>query len=806
MPDASNSQPDNGQGRAPQQKGGLLERVIFNARMLVVLLFIAATGALGYQMTKLESNAAFEKMVPSQHPYIENFLEYRDDLGNLSNVVRVIVVAKNGDILNAEYLDTLKQVSDDVFYLPGVDRGNMKSLWTPNMRWLAVTKDGFEGDLVISDSYDGSPESLEEVRRNILRSGEIGRHVGNDFRSTVITAPLADINPETGQPLDYGALSRLLEEEIRDKYSSDEIEIRIVGFAKLVGDLIDGIILIAFFFVAAVAIMGVLLFLYLRCLRSTMLAILCSAIAVVWQLGLLTTLGYGLDPYSVLVPFLIFAIGASHAIQIINATMLQASDGHPKYWAARRAFRALVAPGATALISDSIGFLTLIVIPIAVIGELAVAAGLGVAMVFLTNLILLPVLLSYSGVSRKAAERAAAARVERPALVWRFFASFSKPLPAACAILIAIGLAGVGVWKSADLQIGDLDKGAPELHPDSRYNLDVAYLTANYSTSTDVMVIMATTDPGGCARYPNLQMMDTLQAKLENLPVVQNTFSIASIAKLGWQGTTEGNLRWRAISRNQLVANNTVRRAPPGVINHDCSMASIIVFLTDHKATTLIEVTDAVNQFSAENDLGVMELLLAAGNSGIEAATNEVISEAQYQILALVYGVVAFLILITFRSLTALVVILTPLALTSVLGQALMASLGMGVKVATLPVIALGVGIGVDYGIYIYDRLKTYLDEGYDLNDAYLNTVRTTGAAVAFTGVALAVGVATWILAPTKFQADMGLMLTFMFLWNMLGAMTLLPALMRLLGAGRRSKGGRAETAPEAAQVQAAAS
>jgi predicted RND superfamily exporter protein len=149
--------------------------------------------------------------------------------------------------------------------------------------------------------------------------------------------------------------------------------------------------------------------------------------------------------------------------------------------------------------------------------------------------------------------------------------------------------------------------------------------------------------------------------------------------------------------------------------------------------------------------------------------------------LALVYGVVSFLVFLTFRSLRAVACIILPLALTSVLGQALMALLGIGVKVATLPVIALGVGIGVDYGIYIYSKMETYLRRGLSLYDAYLKALQTTGIAVAFTGLTLAIGVGTWIFSPIKFQADMGLMLTFMFLWNMLGALLLLPALAHYL-------------------------
>ncbi len=173
--------------------------------------------------------------------------------------------------------------------------------------------------------------------------------------------------------------------------------------------------------------------------------------------------------------------------------------------------------------------------------------------------------------------------------------------------------------------------------------------------------------------------------------------------------------------------------------------------------------------------------MLAAGNAGIESVTNIVIGKAQYQMLALVYGVVSFLVFLTFRSWRAVVCIIVPLALTSVLGQALMAFLGIGVKVATLPVIALGVGIGVDYGIYIYSKMETYLKRGMSVYEAYFKTLHTTGMAVGFTGFTLAIGVGTWIFSAIKFQADMGLMLTFMFLWNMLGALLLLPALAHYL-------------------------
>ena len=224
-------------------------------------------------------------------------------------------------------------------------------------------------------------------------------------------------------------------------------------------------------------------------------------------------------------------------------------------------------------------------------------------------------------------------------------------------------------------------------------------------------------------------------------------------------------------------------------MNTRCSLLPVALFLSDHKAETLQRVVDAAETFAQLNEHEGIHFALAAGNAGIEAATNQEISTARTRMMLLIYGVVSALVLLSFASWRAMVCIVVPLALTSFLAQALMAYLGIGVKVATLPVIALGVGVGVDYGIYIYSKLASFLRRGMGIQEAYYNTLTTTGEAVSLTGVMLAVGVATWIWSPIKFQTDMGLLLTFMFLWNMVGALWLLPALAHYLIKPEKFKG-----------------
>jgi len=181
--------------------------------------------------------------------------------------------------------------------------------------------------------------------------------------------------------------------------------------------------------------------------------------------------------------------------------------------------------------------------------------------------------------------------------------------------------------------------------------------------------------------------------------------------------------------------------------------------------------------------------LLAYGNAGTEAATNIVVAEANQKMLFWVYGAVIALCFVTFRSWRAVLIAVLPLMLTSVLAEAVMVWLGIGVKVATLPVIALGVGVGVDYALYILAIIKAQLNNGDTLSEAYYCTLKFTGKVVILIGITLATGVMTWIFSPIKFQADMGILLAFMFLWNMLGALILIPALSHFLLKPKGSSG-----------------
>ncbi len=789
--------------------GNRVERLIFNHRPWVILLCLLATLALGWQAARIGINASYEKTIPTSHPFVANFLAERSELSGLGNALRIAVTAEQGDIFSAEYLDTLAKLNDEIYLLPGVDKPYMKSLWTPTTRWTAVTEEGLDGGTVIPGSYDGSPDSLEEVRTNVARSGEIGQLVAANFKSSVIYVPLLETNPETGKALDAGEFSRSLE-ALRDKYQSEQVHIHITGFTKLIGDLIEGLLQVGLFFIAAVAVTIAVLFWYTRCVRSTSIVVLCSLVGVLWQVGLLSTMGYELDPYSILVPFLVFAIGMSHGSQKMNGIMQDIGRGMLPWVAARLTFRRLFVAGLTALISDAVGFAVLMVIEIQVIQDLAITASIGVAVLILTNLVLLPVLLSYVGVSPKAAQRSlqaeqadAAGLVRHP--LWRLLDRFTTRRWAVAAILVGLALAVFGKGVGTQLQIGDLDPGAPELHEDSRYNRDVQFMNENYAASSDIFVVMVRTPEDQCTRYNTLSAVDQLAWKLEQLPGVESTNSMAALSKIASAGYNEGNFKWYELVPNEGALGAVQTRAPRELFNQGCSLLSLYVYLADHKADTLSRVVDTSEVFIAEQQLPDVKFMLAAGSAGIEAATNIVVEKAMQDMLYWVYGAVILLCWVTFRSWRAVLAAILPLVLTSILAEALMVWLGMGVKVATLPVIALGVGIGIDYALYVLSVILARMRAGDSLSEAYYRALLFTGKVVLLTGITLAIAVATWVFSPIKFQADMGILLAFMFLMNMLGALILLPALayfllpQKIFGARDKAPADEAPAVPQLA-------
>ena len=775
--------PDSGSG---------LERLLFKHRPAVLALAAIATVVLGWiAATRHVVSAGFEEMIPTDHPFVASWLAHRDDLRGLGDSLHVVVEATRGDVFDPGYLDVLRRVSDELFLTPGVDRAWVRSLWTPGVRWVEVTDEGFRGGPVMPDDYDGSPRAIAALRRNVDRAGVVGSLVAADERSSVVFVPLLDRDPATGRRVDLVALSSRVE-GLRARFEGPEggglVRLRVVGLAMRVGALVAGTRAMVGWFAVAAAIVAAVLLVATRCLRSTALVIACSAVAVVWQLGLVSALGLALDPFTVLVPFLVFAMGVSHATQKMNGIMQDVGRGTHRLVAARYTFRRLFLAGLTALLTDGVGFAVLALVDVPAMRRLAATACLGVAVLVVTSLVLVPVLLSYTGVSPAAAARSLRAERSgaRPPAAWRILERLTEPRWAAAAVIACVaGMAAAWV-AGKGLAVGDQRPGAPELRASSRYNQDDAYLGAHYGLSHDRFAVILETPPEGVVSHRALVEADRLAWALRQLPGVRGTVSLPDAVRQITASSEEGNPRWLTLSRDPAVLNHAAQQAltrNPDLFDVDGTVTPIVAYLSDHRAETLDSVVRVAGDFARAHGDGERRFRLAAGNAGLEAATNLVLRDAQLTMTLAVWAAVILLSFAALRSARAVGVALLPVAAASLACQALMVALGIGVSLATLPVIALGVGIP-DYALYLLSVQLAHQRAGVPLAEAHRRSLRFTGRAVALVAFTLAIAVAPWALSPIRLQAEMGLLLAFMFLANMAGAFVLVPALSRLLLAG----------------------
>ncbi len=822
----------------------LLEKVIFGKRAIVLAVFAVITVLMILAASQLKIDAGFRKQLPVKHEYMQTFLDYEKEFGG-TNRILIAVMAKNGDIFNKEYLTALEGVSEAISTVAdaqglGVDQSRTRSIFTPNQRYMVVTEEGFEADNVwparfpepfpsMASGFDPTPEQYAILKRNIELSGIIGRLVAKDFTGAMVQAELVpEISPD-GKQLNYQQIATQLE-AIRSTYEKGNVEVRIIGFTKIVDDIAKGAKSVVLFFIITVIFTWILLFIYSTSAKLASLTVLAALVAVIWMLGALRLMGFGIDPMNILTPFLIFAIGVSHGEQMINrfrgqiffggleeGTMEELSQrrGIPAYDAAIKAFRSLLVPGSVALIAGCIGFAAILMIPIRIIFELAVTATVGVGIIVFTNLILLPVLLSYTNLSNLEKKRGFRLRqLTKFDRIWQAMSVFSKPIPAAIIIVIGAVMYFAAESYGHKMMIGDAQKGVAELFPEARYNRDADVITSKFALGIDIINVIAEVEPNACASsFKAMETFDRFAWHMRNVEGVTKVVTMVDVGKQVWAANNYGSLRWRTLPRqpsNMATAFRMIE-TDTGLLNETtCTAMPMMIFTDDHRSETIARVVDAVKKFRAENNLfdvkfkntlnlkiaenkkaeneggefkpsDNINFRLATGNVGVMAATNEEVAKLEKPIMYMVYAAVFVMCLISFKNPLAALCIVLPLVLVTSLGEALMVKLGIGLKVNTLTVVALGVGIGVDYAIYIYARMAELMKQGKPLTQSYFEALKTTGIAIFYTALTLACGVATWNFSALKFQADMGLMLTFMFFVNMVAAMIFLPALCRWL-------------------------
>lgn len=768
------------------KSGGIVSRIegfLFGFRFATLAALATITVLMLWFAVHLKMEAGFDKQIPIGHEYSETYKQYKKDLFG-ANRITVVVKARKGNIWTTQGLLRLYQVTREVRFLPNVDRLGVQSLWTPNSYVNEITEEGFRADPIVPgtiSSTELSDTDVGTIRQATIRGGFIGTLVARDDSSAMITADL-DERDANGNKLDYLAFNHILEEKIRKPFEDADFQIEIVGFAKQIGDIAEGAKGVLFFCAIALMLTCAAVYWYCHSVRFMLLVVVCSLTSLIWQFGTLYLSGFSLDPLGVLVPFLVFSIGVSHGVQQINFIVRELSLGRSSMEAARASFSGLLVPGTLALVTALVSFVTLLLIPIPMVRELAMTASLGVMFKIVTNLIMLPLAASYCHFDEEYASKAASKRLARSAWL-KSLARIAEPRNAVVTIGIAAIVFGVAVWQSRDRVIGTLQPGVPELRESSRFNIDAVDIAKSYDTGLDwLSVVFETKDDA--SQDPNVgQFENQFATWMKHVPGVTSVASYPGMLRTYNEGYNEGNPKMFVVpadSYNYAGLTAEIGRIK-GYVNKDATMTATHMYLTDHKATTINAVIDAAKEFRSTHHHDGVNIRLAAGNAGVLAAINDEVRRSELPMMLYVYAAIVILVFLAYRDVRATISCCVPLTVATFIGYWFMKALHIGLTVSTLPVMVLAVGIGVDYAFYIYNRLQYHLANQLPIVEAVERAILDVGIATIFTAVTLAIGVATWSFSELKFQADMGMLLAFMFLVNLVMAMTVLPALAVVL-------------------------
>jgi predicted RND superfamily exporter protein len=756
-----------------------LEDFLFRRRGVVLAVFAALTLVMGWEASKLRISAGFDKLLPSGHEYIKTFDDYRGQLHD-ANGIAVVVHPRHGDIWNTQALKSLNEVTEALKFLPGINRGSVTSLWTPNIFVTQITEDGFKSDLLIPGTVTPealTPEVIGQIRDRVIEGGYIGKLVAKDGSGALIAAEVMDPDPHSGEPLDYIAFGHSLESQIRTKFENQDVEIQVIGFAKEVSDIADGAEGVLLFCAIALLLTILAVYWYCRSWTLTFQKIVCSMTTLIWQFGTVHLLGLGLDPLAILVPFLIFAIGVSHGVQQINFMVREVAEGADMYSAARRSFSGLLIPGVLSLATTFVSFVTMVLVPIPMIRELAIVAAIGIAYKVVSNLIMLPLAASYSKITPEWGRLSQQRRESRGNLMARI-ARIAEPRNAWIMSGVTVAVFVAALFLCQGRVIGSLQPGSPELRPDARYNLDSRAIAAKFDIGLDWLTAVVEAPEESCGNVELLKLVDEFSWEMQSVPGVISAESVASLTRLYNNGLNEGQPKMTTIPRDSHTLGYNIAQAheAAAITGKGCKWMAVNLYLTDHKASTIQNVVAAVKAFRAAHVMPGVSFRLASGNAGVEAATNEVLAGEELPMLLYVFAAIVLLVYLAYRDWRAMLACCLPLAVATYIGYAFMKLLDIGLTVATLPVMVLSVGVGVDYAFYIYNRLQLHMARGESIVDSFEHALKETGIATVFTALTLSVGVATWSFSALKFQADMGKLLAFMFMVNMLMAITALPA------------------------------
>ena len=757
-----------------------MEEQVFRSPRIILGAILLVTVFFAWQIPALKMHSEFDDLLPQQHPFIKLHNEIRDSFGGASQIAVAIEVDK-GTIFTNETLALIHRVTTAVDSLPGVNHNLVSSLTHRAARkvWLSET-----GELNSQPYYDPGRGSLTagdlaQLQNDVRANPRVyGLMVSPDMKAALIKAQFNE-----SESLDYvRAFGEL--QKIRASEATEGVRIYATGQPVLIGWVYTYLPQILQIFLYTLLLMVALLIAYFRRLYGVLLPLLGIVLSSLWGLGFVSLLKFNVDPLTLVIPFLIAARAMSHSIQLVERYYGELAVVGDSKVAARNAFDDLFRPGSLAVIVDTVGILVLALGAAPINTKLGYYAAFWAFSVVFTVLLVVPLLLYILPQPRKTAYRYGSVRNGVIAL----FGVVVRRPGAIGVLVVALGLFAVGATFGARVQVGEAEPGSPLLFPTHDYNVSSKAINTRFPGSEELYIVARTADKGGLKRPEVLHALEDFQNHMLHDPALGGAKGLPGLVRAVNSLTHNTDPRWSQIPDTAAevgglmfayMAASPIPGALKEFLNPEETEANLVFFYKDHQAGTI----DRAIRLAREGVAAVsgrakdLDILLAGGVVGVNAAINEAVRDDNKLIVPLVLVLSFVFVTLFYGSLHAGWLMVLPMLFATVLTYAYMGVKGIGINVNTVPVIAVGIGVGIDYAIYLMNRIREEMANLGDLHRAVTRAMATTGFAVTFTAATLIAGVAMWVvLSDLRFQSDSALLLTVMLVLNAVAAMFLVPA------------------------------
>lgn len=759
---------------------------LLDHRLFTILFIIVPTIALAYALPSIEVYSRFADLLPAKHDYIKNYNRMKQTFGGANVITMSLeVVDENEDLFTYDTLQKLKMLTKEVDLIQGVNHYQVASIAHPKIRRIRTTAGGLiKSEAVLPEKLPNDPVALKKLREESFNNDIVyGKYISADGKAALILAGFDE------ERLDYNQIFTRLQELKAEVEADGKTRLYTAGEPMLKGWIYYHSAELKTIFLITLLIVMFLLFLHFRSFAGVFIPLLGTATAAIWGLGLVGWLGYNLDPLILVVPILISARTASHCVQMMERYHDEIHKGASRDAAVRTSMGELLVPASIAIFTDAAGLLVLAVSSIPIIAKLGIFCSFWSLSNLITVTILVPVVLSFLPVP-KMEKLAGAGDKHLPSRIMSSWANFlispraSVPVFGAAIILVLVTF-----YYAKDAVVGENKPGSPILFQDSEYNLAAARIADKFAGANQLSIYFEGLEPHRMKDPKILEVMEAFGRHMAGVVNYGGTRDIPDLVRSINRLYHYDDPRWSLVPSSQRDIGNTLfmyeaGAAVPGVITEYMDLegrtANFVIFFKDATGTTVHAAIEAAEEFLEQHPMEGVTPQFAGGIIGTTAAGNQEVEHSELIQTVLIMAVVMLSVMLTYRSVTAALLVFVVLALAVLINRAYMSFRGIGLNINTLPVTAVGIGIGVDYAIYMLDRIREEVRHK-SIDQAVHEALSTTGAAVLFTAVTVVAGIAYWIPGSSlRFNSEMAMLLSLLMISNMLGSVTLLPLLVKV--------------------------